>query len=292
MISEINKDVRNIMGNALNCQIFTDQYDYNMQFIDYIESINRVIPSRDFETEFSSELTASHHFSEFQTAIQTIKSSFESGTTNRPYHSRGILTPDRPDLLLNDWGIYHFHLGEIIEADGFIERTEPVLFLKVNGSRVYFLDILVHGQANPDVCVDEHLIRILKNNWPEYVEKFKMRGMIGNQMFTAHERKGLRKHGASSPISLDGELYIAPGLGLASSGTASRFVARAGKVLNKIHKYETYLKNQETIEFIDGVILNDITVNPVLRLEETKAYLRLYEGNTGRDFGYINLFCG
>jgi len=101
----------------------------------------------------------------------------------------------------------------------------------------------------------------------------------------------LRKHGASSPISLDGELYIAPGLGLSSSKTSARFVARAGKVLNKIDKYETYLKNQEIIEFRDGVFLNDLTDKPVLRLEETKAYLRLYEGNTGRDFGYINLLC-
>lgn len=291
MSSEVNDDLRQILREVLNCQISTVQYEFNLQFIDYIEATNRIIPPRNFETELSTELMASPDFSVYQNAIQQILSNFESGISNRAYHSKGVLNQGTQDLLLNDWGIYHFHLGATVESDGFISRTGPVLFFKINGSQIYFLDILEHGQANPDVWVDEHLIRILKNNWPDYVEKFRMRGMVGNQMFTARERKGMRKHGASSPISIDGDLYIAPGMGLASSGTASRYVSRAANALNKIEKYQNYLMNQEVIEFKDGVTLNDLTDTPVIKLGESKAFLRLYEGSTERDFGYIDLLC-
>ena len=57
--------------------------------------------------------------------------------------SKTIVDADADDSLLDNWGIYHFHLGTELEDRGqFIRRTGDVLLCRVDDSYAYFIKVL------------------------------------------------------------------------------------------------------------------------------------------------------
>ena len=125
-----------------------------------------------------------------------------------PYLSDQIAKDYRPDMLLNNWGIHHLHLGSIKRKDGFIQRTNDVLFCrfeepwltwaaelgiltmvlpfmgnmdgplhlplprevpKDRRSNVYFIKIGQHGD-----WFKQELLEIMHDNWPEAIEMHRM----------------------------------------------------------------------------------------------------------------------
>ena len=59
--------------------------------------------------------------------------------------SRKIVDLDYDDDLLNDWDIYHLHLGTNLHIDGFVKRTGPMLFVRFNEQNAYFKNVMGHG---------------------------------------------------------------------------------------------------------------------------------------------------
>lgn len=59
--------------------------------------------------------------------VATLERLIENDDDLTPYLSTKIKSIDDNDLLLNDWGIHHLHLGANIKSDGFAERTGALL---------------------------------------------------------------------------------------------------------------------------------------------------------------------
>ncbi len=87
-----------------------------------------------------------------------VRSSF---TLPRKFGKKRLSQLEHLDLLLNDWGVHHLHLSTAVEADGFVERNDPLLFAMFRSEKAYFLDIGTHQSF-----ADDRLVRIAVENWP------------------------------------------------------------------------------------------------------------------------------
>lgn len=91
------------------------------------------------------QATQFHCPPELRRGIDLLKAKIEAGSDVGPNLSRKLKDVSDTDLLLADWGVHHFHLGEIIEADGYVNRTGPLLFARVDADDFYMIDVRAHG---------------------------------------------------------------------------------------------------------------------------------------------------
>lgn len=166
-------------------------------------------------------------FRGYEGAIAAIKQEIEAGTNLMPRLSKKIQNWGYVDAMLADFDIQHFHLGSALDADGFYDRGEPLLYLRIDAANAYFVVVSGHGEW-PNV----DLLEIIHTNWPASIERYRLKGLIaavgGN--ISAADRTKARNIGADSLIRMqDGTVYMPPGggfsLGGASSGAATRMLA-------------------------------------------------------------------
>lgn len=154
------------------------------------------------------------------------------------YQHRPILKPLSGrrdyDLLLNDWGIHHLHLGQDQDPRkrGFLRRGNPLLFGIFRFSEAYLIDIKGHGDFE-----NEELAKITITNWPQFHFFIPLKGILPGTPWTAPERKGLRSVGRTTTVDIDSTCYI-PGvtLGLTTAGIPVRLVKQAGVFLRAVQK--------------------------------------------------------
>ncbi|QKU36228.1 hypothetical protein [Campylobacter sp. RM16192] len=171
------------------------------------------------KTHFSKQLQKNPKYNHFKEAIGNIKDMAESGQTLTQYLSKGIVkNTKKPDKLLNDWGIIHFHLSNDIQNDGFCKRTKELLFAYRNFNNptdIYFLDIFEHGHWTKKMIVE-----IIHSNWPKAIAPFRVECMDITHNPTDDEIKSLRGANINSAIKLnDGTVYMAIGGGMTMLGT-------------------------------------------------------------------------
>jgi hypothetical protein len=137
-------------------------------------------------------------------------------TEGTPHHRRKDL-----DLLLAEWGIHHLHLSEVIEADGFAERTRDLLLVVFRPDAAYLIGIFPHGSWTKR-AVAERAVR----NWPEAEFFFRSNYAIGlTQEWDEHESAALRKAGLTQSMMIDGHVYSPQGQTLGGTSlTISRRV--------------------------------------------------------------------
>ncbi len=142
----------------------------------------------------------------------------ENGECLGPYQSKQILNPNSTDLMLNDFGIHHFHLG-LVEDDKktyFKQRTGSLLFAVVTNDTFYSLGVFKHGQWGEEI-----LINTIHKNWPELLDRYRVNTIIdtnSNQLGN-DGRKTLREFGMNVPIKVsDGTVYLPTGGGSTISG--------------------------------------------------------------------------
>ena len=101
----------------------------------------------------------------YSDVIKTIQQRAEKGDSLTPYLSTRMSDPDYNDSMLNDRGIHHLHLGELVEGESFVERTGPLLFVRITEKDFYILNVLEHGQWS-----NQLLVKIVHDNWPNSIE--------------------------------------------------------------------------------------------------------------------------
>lgn len=177
---------------------------------------------------------------ELKNGLNLLKEKIEKGEDIHPYLSKKILDLSYHDDLLNDWGIYHLHLGtEIDKNTKFIKRTEPLLFARFDEGHVYFINIYTHG-----AWTKQKMIRILHENWPESIERFRMKGIESvTPKLTDKQYAMLRKSHVSTFVELEkGVLYFPIGMGYMSSGHSTEVIRLCNHYSKILYKYEKYVK--------------------------------------------------
>ncbi len=141
------------------------------------------------------------------------------------------------DLLLNDWGIHHLHLSNVVEPDGFVQRGGLLLFAIFRDRAAFLLDVLPHG-----VWTEDRLVEIAVRNWPNE-RLFAQLNVLGlSERYGADDKKKLRAVGINSPIVVDNKVYVPVLGGMSTAGTTSTAAIKAASLCRELSQLEENLQ--------------------------------------------------
>ena len=171
------------------------------------------------------------------------------------------------DGLLWHYGMHHFHLGRGTDKDGFVERSDYLLFAIVAPLDAYFVDVRRHPAPRGIGWVSQGLPRIVHSNWPKLIEKSVLNGVSGVDL-TDEQIQELRWKNCSYAMNIDGRV-IAPLLyGTAGDGSSMLCTMRASRLMNKLRYYAEVLRNEEARNaVVQDMRARGIDVGPTLECE-------------------------
>ncbi len=252
----------------------------------YFNLLRRKIPALPRRVECAREFSCP---SVMQARLDYLTKKIEHGENLTPHLSTSVgRNAGYNDMLLNDWGIHHLHLGTTFRSDGFIDRTGPVLFAKFDKDTAYFVKIAEHGEWS-----DREAVEVLNSNWPHLTQRTKLQGVDSlESQASSDEIALLRKSGVNVILQMPGGSVHAPiGGGYASDGSSIEAVEQHDRIALSLKKAERILKTQ-----IDEIIADarqsgfDIHENPVFKLLVEPAELFAIESETGFKIPIQQLF--
>lgn len=172
--------------------------------------------------------------------LLSIEAKIEFGEDLTCYLSDKIDKLRFDDDLLNDWGIHHLHLGSNFEHNPkFIKRTSELLFVRFSDAKAYFIGVYDHKS-----WTKQELIEIIHRNWPESIEKFRIKGINGiSRIPTEQDIYALRKGHVNYVIKIEPDnFYIPIGDGVMLSGVSSRAAKWSLRYERRVDEFETYLQ--------------------------------------------------
>jgi len=217
----------------------------------YFNTLRRIIPKQRYEIEISPNLKVKIQSlpKNLQDGIRSVISEASSGVDLLPRHSRRIKNNDYSDPLLNDWGIFHLHLGASIESDGFINRTGELLYVYRHEEKLYLLDVLKHKWA------DRNLVEVIHNNWPTAISKNRVADFnsVENVATTDDIVSSLRNFGLTYIYKTkDGTAYTPLGGGYVTSGGSIESVIGSNTTIHWLKHMETSVDRDKEI-FTDKI---------------------------------------
>lgn len=249
--------------------------DFRLRYI--TPQPRKVFFSNKFSKKFSKDIEIS---------LKHLESLFLKGEDINPYQGGGLFLhhdtnrakkKNRTDLLWADWNIHHLHVSNIIaEGEYFANRSSWLLFCIVTDHSVGFIDIKAHKGCD---FADRSLLETVYQNWPDYMEKYRLKGIISKSYaYSSEEIKKLRKAGIDSLITINNEVYLGPGLGVTSASTSTRvsliknnclsYLAELARIIvDPKHSFLNYLPPLNVI-------------NPKLRINITPKGVALYESTS------------
>jgi hypothetical protein len=111
--------------------------------------------------------------SRYESGFRSLQNDVELGNLLTPYLSKSILEPDYSDMLLNDWGLHHFHLNPRLKQQPFVERSKYILVALTTDRNFYALHIAAHGD-----WYSPRYLNTVWYNWREELGRF----MTSNQI--------------------------------------------------------------------------------------------------------------
>lgn len=196
-------------------------------------------------------------------AVNAIKRSLSTGIDIKPYLSKTSKKYTYKDILLNNWEILHLHLGDTLEPDGYISRTNDLLYCRFDRKKsiAYFIVIQPHG-----AWTNKNLLEVIDRNWPESIKEFHIDdGQLATPEPDEKALYTLSINNINAFIEINGKVYMPPGLGHAADGSALIDV----------------LCMQQAVQFIDGIpqifenYLEQIKANLSILTEENDIQIQL-----------------
>jgi hypothetical protein len=173
---------------------------------------------------------------ELQAGYNLVTEKLQNGADVRPHLSRKLAEINFKDELLNDWGILHFHLGTVLEGDGFMTRTGPLLFARIDPQNAYLLGVGTHAHFSSQV-----LVQTLVDIWPDAMAQYEQPDILDVRFpVTDAEIKKLRKIGVTAPVRASSGKYY---LGLGGGGmTFGRWPVEGAMHTNRMTKRIRHLR--------------------------------------------------
>lgn len=168
---------------------------------------------------------------------RAVRHAYQSAPSRTPLQRRQDL-----DLLLNDWGVHHLHLSTQVEADGFVKRTECLLFATFGPQDAYLIDIMKHGD-----WTREHVLEVMIREWPSAGLVHELKIVVGlSERMTEAKRKLLRNNAINAPFEFAGKFY-GPVKGLTSAGTSVPITMEVNRVVRAIRLFRKEQGKNRTI---------------------------------------------
>jgi hypothetical protein len=151
-----------------------------------------------------------------------------------PHLSRTHSSLANVDGLLNEWGVHHFHIGEVPSF-----RSGPLVFALVTHDCFYAINVFRHGGWE-----SSDIIESVHRNWPQVINRYRVKG-IQERNLGVKQRRQLRKSKVQAFVTTnDGTVYTAIGGGVALSGVAATAVIQAAKISNEIKRLQVAVQEQ------------------------------------------------
>jgi hypothetical protein len=148
------------------------------------------------------------------------------------------------DMMLNDWGIHHLHLGLQVTPGthagdlGLVDRTGDLLFAIVRTQVFYVIAIRNHKSWAEDDLLDTAI-----ESWPHLF--FRFAGMMTEKRLSKQERLKMRKHGVFAfHVDKTGTGVASRGGGYSTVGTSLEAQIRADKMCSDLKVYEDWFQEQ------------------------------------------------
>lgn len=234
---DLVRDWRAFLHNELSVAGYSDlpSADEEIDFM-YFNLLKRMIESSPREVLKSSDFKCP---SELENVLIEIEKKTEHGEDLTPYLSRKLKSKSYNDLLLNDWGIHHLHLGKVYESDGYVSRSGPLLFARFDHDRAYFINVIPH-----DSWALQDIVRTLHENWPESISQFRIKGVTRlNRSISDSDVAALRKGHITSVVEItEGIVYAPIGGGISTSGLSIEVVKQADIARETLRTMEKWVK--------------------------------------------------
>lgn len=159
----------------------------------------------------------------------TFAKKVREGEDLSPHLSTAYASMFKPDGLLNDWGIYHFHLNmnPHPKKPYFLDRSGPLVMGFVTEDSFHAIGIYAHGKDVPAPWCKKELVETLHRNWPEAIRQFRQNGLSGEQATEDQRHNGRGKNANLTTTVSDGTVYKAFGGTISSNGTATEACRQA-----------------------------------------------------------------
>ena len=171
------------------------------------------------------------------------------GTNVNAFLSKNIRSATGWDGLLWHYGMHHFHLSSDVGVDGFVKRSDHLLFAILAPLDAYFVDVRPHPPKDGVEWVSQELLHIVHSNWPELIEANVLHGVCGTQL-TDCEIHQLRRKNMNYAIEIDGKAIAPLGGGMAGDGSSVLCTNFASKLLRDLRHHEEVLNNDEIRETV------------------------------------------
>lgn len=250
--------------------------------ISYFTKANTFLPTQVWDVHIFDGFVCPE---ENQMGYDSILREMQNGINLNRRMSRMTKNVDSKDLMLYEWGIYHFHLGLNVESDGYIERTNNILYAYIENNNIYLIGVFPHGK-----WADSELIEVLHTHYPEAISMYKMQDASMECNFSAEDRTNLRKANINMAVMMtDGTTYLGPGWGMTCAGTSSLSTIRMIDKKHEFKQLENMLVKQDP-DFCSCTDLEICRADDDIQIQSkkmNKAYV-LYRWETLKNKIYIN----
>ena len=216
----------------------------------YFNILSRQIERKLRQVLYSKEFTCP---TGYEAALKEFEGRVERGANLIPFLSQKVKLCNYNDLLLNDWGIQHFHLSRRYREDGFVQRSQYQVFTYVTQDTMYMI------QADPHDADDlynmQEMVRILRDNWPELMRKSHMQGVTGlTEKMDDHAYGIIRNAHITTFTELgENEVYAMIGGGYAANGFSLEALRSADFWMNRLESFQLVVK--ENVEWVGKTVI-------------------------------------
>ena len=215
---------------ALSYQPPADDQDAT---IAYFNVLKRLVPARPRRVAVAPSLLCPP---EVRAGYDEVTRKVIAGESLRPHLSRRLADRDFSDLLLNDWGIHHLHLGTVVQADGFVTRTGPVLFARFLADDAYFIAVPKHGAWS-----EVQILELFAASWPDQMARYELRGVAPSRDGknpTSQEIHRARSGGVQVLITIAGKVYFPMGGGINTAAGSMEVVHIMDQSVMRVRAFE------------------------------------------------------
>jgi hypothetical protein len=219
-------------------------------------------------------------------AIETIAKELRTAGDLRPWLSDSIRrnrADPKADLMFNDWQINHLHLGNVFVARDKVQRTGDLLFVYITSEKAVLLDVQPHGS-----WAMQSLLRILLRTSPEDMSRHELKGIRGTGVnYTADQVYELRKNGITAHFELEGKYFFSPGLGVTTSGHATRSRLYINRLRRTIKAAKKAIASNDLPSNLMSKIAADLRLPVRLGLRLDSGRIILFDKNRQIDLSYM-----
>ncbi|HEX8195529.1 MAG TPA: hypothetical protein VF571_04900 [Pyrinomonadaceae bacterium] len=285
LIKELQLTAKNILIQRRIKHFGVSGWEIVCVFLNYKSKLISQIPRK---VIMSKKIQPSSYDKTTKIAFETIKRKFLNGEDVNPHLSRFIFDGKFTDFLFADWGIYHLHLNTRLDNDKrLIARSENVLFLKIFGDTVYFIDIGHHGKNAPYAFAQFSLLRTIADEFPWIIEPDKIKDAIDieDEINDPEKIKEMREEGVNLLHKINGNIYLPLNYGITSvKSSVSASVAvrmQVNKLYYLVKDAEKYITENRTQ--INEHLSRNENYNPnkaCFRIDFAKDDFVIYEEST------------